>query len=877
MVNLYVDPRYGSDSFTVSYNYNPLKGALPAHFCGGTRAEHPLLAIDSLTQQPLVHAPFPFKTVTGAINYLKGGALLDPSLAVQNSTNGACPFLPTGGTFTSAYVIIHCLPGLYQNSTQVEPHNRLAGNGEVFPILLPNRVSIQGTSALNTVFEPVDGIGPVFEFGAADWNLGSACDPSLPEPADQTWSYIDSISISSAVHLDPDPSLNTPASQAGILVDAIAGHRVFLNVSNCFIYCNGVGVLADATQPSASGGVPPESERHRINLINNTFIWNLIGVWNGQLAAFASHVASKGFSHVSCINNIFDSSPPTSGDTDGTNATLLQLEVPFNQPTCVGATAKSLPRGMARWASLVKAATLKVIPIPGTTSFFYMKLPTINGMSNFEGLSEMNLFAVRSNGIAFECNAYESSRFDYSDLGTPGVPVPYASPAFDDNRATFFNGHLPSTGREFVSNQGGFFTPANNLTNYTRGTQWLSITQPQRQNLGIRGVYLVRDMLLYGAWDNTTPNNKPFRQSCEFDQSPTDFRLSPFTDSGYGALQIDGPLHSPPLFGQNAYIMDKGYPTPSETWPALMFNNGNPSVIHVTNRPLPSTPFGAGPWDHDCEGFGNPWVVPAYGNTAAIPDIGADEFDLNLVVGYRAGTTWFTTAVAAAGLPKIDNDFLWFVGEPAISAGAIAEFIVSQPSHMLWPAVSNYVASPLASSLYFPATVDTVPHLLPDVHPFWYYSFPAPFQHLFPTNWDWEPCSGNPYINRDLYVNPTAGIANPTGTFLLPSGYPDFSWLDKQDSTHVAQAPLTMWPQVPPTPPAVWLNTPLGCFGSFCQHLAEGDNPSPERPSHHPLMTTAPGSALHASLEFPLSGAPVGPTRVKRKSNLQSFTIFKQS
>ena len=76
------------------------------------------------------------------------------------------------------YAIIHVLPGLYARDKAYgpvvgthNPDNGLQPNGEKFPIYLPPRVSIQGTSALNTVFDvtsPEDDIaGPAFEFGTS--------------------------------------------------------------------------------------------------------------------------------------------------------------------------------------------------------------------------------------------------------------------------------------------------------------------------------------------------------------------------------------------------------------------------------------------------------------------------------------------------------------------------------------------------------------------------------------------------------------------------------------------------------------------------------------------------------------------------------------
>jgi hypothetical protein len=371
VIHLWVDPRYGSD--VLAFTYNPLPGS-PTQFCGsGLRAAHPLDEFDPTSGLPLLHAPMPFRTVTRALQYL----------SFVQGPNGEAPFSPVASPYSSAYVIIHCLPGLYQDSAfgnpnYVDPHNGLRPNGETFPILLPNRVSIQGASALNTIFEPLLGVGPVFEFGSASWNTGKASTDS-----GSAWSYIDSITISGTIRGPGGAPAITGQNQSAILVQGDHG-PVFLNVSNCFIYCNGVGVLVDSV------GVPTEAQKHQINLIHDTFAWNLIGVWNGQLAAPIGTVLgggpiSVGYAHVSCINDIFDSTPPCSGfPTGATGSGTLNLEVPMQNQMAF--CNKSLPAGMARWAGLVGAT-----PVGGPA----ILLPYVHGMSNFEGLDQDELLVPR--------------------------------------------------------------------------------------------------------------------------------------------------------------------------------------------------------------------------------------------------------------------------------------------------------------------------------------------------------------------------------------------------------------------------------------------------------------------------------------------------
>lgn len=748
------------------------------------------------------------------------------------------------------------------------------GNGESFPIRLPNRVSIQGTSALNTVFEPLRGVGPVFEFGSASWNLGKATNDN-----DTAWSYIDSVSISGTIWLNqPGEPAPSPESQSAIVVRGGTGQRVFLNVSNCFLYCNGIGVLVDAPLASAGLGIPPpESELHRVHLINNTFAWNMIGVWNGQRDPMVpigsvriplvgtTGPVSRGFAHVSCINNIFDSTPPISGNPD---IGPVQLEVPMlNQSPSCG--RKSLPRGMDRWSGLVGAPTTM------TVGAFTLRLPRVHGMSNFEGLDESDLLVQHPTSASLDTNAYEQTRFNRA------IASAVADPGFEGNRATFFP-TLQFTGPDVVSTT-MVTNPANDLTLYTGGFAFTSPGSTLLQNLRVRGAVYVRDLLHLGGW----AAGGPFFQTCDFDQSPADFRLAPNPMSWFGSLDpVNRTVPAATVAGW--ILVDRGFPdvAASQAWPATMDPTGLSTPISVPSHPVPVVagyPVSNGPWEFDCEGFGNPRVVRGpTANAQDRVDIGADEFDLNAVAGYRAGTTAFLTAGLAGSLPAMDNTFLWFLGVQVPGAGAPVVEVV-KPVHALWPAVQNYQMSlPPGIALYLPSYVDTVPHLLPDEHPYHFYTF-LPIPNLFPTNWVWETCSppisGFDIVNRRLFVDPSAGIPNPTGSTRM-LGNPELNWLDDPASHALPSGTplvMTIWPQLPPTPPSQYVLDPLRGFGPFCEHLGP-----PERPFQHAGISSAPAnSAMRFSLEFSRLNAPLivpqvgGFTKIDRKSNLQSFQVIK--
>lgn len=864
-IHLWVDPRNGSDALAATYD--PLPNSA-TRFCGsGFRVSHPLLELDPVTGLPLLHAAMPFRTVTGALQYLQ---------LIQGPT-GEAPFAPATGQYKAAYVIIHCLPGLYQDAhptdpSYVDPHNGLKPNGETFPIKLPNRVAIQGTSALNTIFEPVTGKGPVFEFGYAPWNLGKAAN----DPGD-LWSFIDSITISGVIR---GPDANPPISaenQTAILVRGAEGQRVFLNVSNCFIYCNGIGVLADTFKPAT--GDPVESERSQINLIHNTFAWNVIGVWNGQLTAPIGAVwvltgplpSSKGFAHVSCVNNIFDSTPPCSGSPAGPGPRTLSLEVPMrNQmPSCT----KSVPAGMARWAGLVSTTPV---------GWSGVLLPYVHGMSNFEGLDEFELW-VGGPTNSRDTNAYEQTRFNRAVLF--GV----VDLSFALDRSTFLP-NLPFTQTDFPTTIVNYpSTSAYNLTIITGGLafQGSGPSASTPQDLLIRGALFVRDLMHLGGW---APGG-PYFLDCDFDQAPTDFRLAPTAMQWYSSLD---PVNRsmPPTGPMPNPMVDRGFPNQFETWPAPMFNGTSSPVILVPPLPRPALSSDS-ETPHDCEGHGNPRVVPGNGLTGAalvaLPDIGADELDLNVLAGRRAGSDTFQQSAANPSIVRIENDYMFFLGPVFPGSTNPTPALVQPPDHTAWPPVPSFLVSPpVPVALYIPLYVDTVPHLLPDAHPFHFFFFPLP--NLFPTNWVWETCAppinGQPIVNTSLFMDPLVGVANPTGSAQLLTD-PAYRWLDYLQPNNPFQ--LTKWGQVPPVPPAVFYNSKLKGFGLWCEHVTDPNDPlvlvSPQRPSQHPYISGASSgnnTAMRVSLEFGYGNAPTGTidangtfSPVSRFSNLQTFLVVK--
>ncbi len=278
-LQLWVDPHDGDDAQASALNPHSTISA----GCTSPPAPNPMAVLPDPNFGLLMHAPYPFKTVTGAVNYLN--SIFTTGLPFYNGIVG-----PVGQQYdvTVTHAIIHCLPGKYSRLTSQDPHTRLFGNGETYPIQLPNRVCIQGTSALNTVFyleklpdaEGDVAEGPAFRFGSSPATRGieTTIDSIsiFGAPSSSNHSTTPSPDYFSAIHLDP-----TNASSP--------------TLTNCFIFACGIGVLVDAPDMVSSF--------HEPVLVNNTLADNNVSVWNGQTARGNSSV---GVSRLILINNILE-------------------------------------------------------------------------------------------------------------------------------------------------------------------------------------------------------------------------------------------------------------------------------------------------------------------------------------------------------------------------------------------------------------------------------------------------------------------------------------------------------------------------------------------------------------------------------------------
>jgi hypothetical protein len=246
----------------------------------------------------LQHAPYAFKTLTNSTGAL---AYIYSNFNFGLSGQAGLPWLNGTTGCQVTHIVIHCLPGLYGPSAipGLSDNDAEAGlpfNGETWPALIRDTVSLQGTSALDTIF---DGrlqdtrIIEVNEF----INSGISHDES----------FIDSLTVRRARR-----ATLTRGNGAGIYVhsrrpDALTPANSYITISNCFITDNVVGIGVDSfvrTEPSTSAA-------QRIRVVNNTIAWNACGIWSGRLAdgfpANELHI-----NEMAILNTIFDSGSPAS-------------------------------------------------------------------------------------------------------------------------------------------------------------------------------------------------------------------------------------------------------------------------------------------------------------------------------------------------------------------------------------------------------------------------------------------------------------------------------------------------------------------------------------------------------------------------------------
>jgi hypothetical protein len=772
VIHLWVDPLHGSDELargtTGIRPRNPKLGSIEDAFCpaplAGYRAPNDVLTtLPSGARADLRHAPFAFKTITAAVQYIRD--LAPPGTAPLPFVGADDPTTPgVVDRVVWAAAVIHLMPGIYgpnpPTSIVVDPGPALPHNGESFPIKLPPRVSLQGTSALNTILDARTslntdgtGIGPILEFGT--------------EPESGYGTYIDSLTLTgvdaATPSFDYDALLRDalPPS-AGETIGSIAAvyvgssHPSRLQVSNCFIVRNSIGVLVAASED--------ESVVHdEVVLAGNTFARNGIGLWNGQnvprTSAAETPAEVKGLSRLFIVNNVFDSTFPDDGVS-------------------------------------VSACDERDVPADGTMLQFDpvgLLNVTRSNTSAFEGITsdDMRVRTAQSPDVYEDFNAYELSS---SALG----------PAFNAFQGTTYADAPPYAVLPRTVPAGTSPTPASSLA--AGATDISAITGEQGSGVAEmehRGILFVNDLFCSDHSDGLYAQT-----GTGHDLSPHDFRIAP-----QAAAATEGLAPVPDRVNP---LIDRGIPVAP-----LRFENEHwmpiPGYIEGQLALAPGT-FTFTAFDNDCEGFGNPRVFdhPLVTNrsypigsatpSAATQDLGADELNPLLIAGYTDRTTRISRR--GAFVPNApNNDRIWFLGptgalggsylspsctvvtgtvppQPPVGSGLLRN--IQYPFSPLW--VSQGDAYDPLFQVYdyptpapgfpnfrteYPAEVNQItPHLLPDIHPFWPELFelasPGTGALISPSYPWWLPaCAPSlPPINFQLYQDPLARVSNPPGTLV---------------------------------------------------------------------------------------------------------------
>ncbi len=280
-----VDSIYGDDVEAVKHNPTKL-GGNPTYPHRGK----PLMYHTNTNEigGVLTTAPYSFRTISAALTYV---SQFNPGAAT------GWPWVNTKSQKKIIAFVIQLMPGLYgpilnpdSKGREIDPKSGLPWNGESFPLHIPDWVSIQGTSALNTIIDVRgnEANGPrtyAFGFSSNLNNLNS-----------HLYSFLDGLTIRNA---RTEMTCLAPAG-AAVYVDCTDGN-CRPTISNCFIVMNDVGIAVD--------GAPDEDIQGPV-IVNDTLAWNGIGIWNGELNATGQ---SYGYVLLAIWNTLFDATPPPAG------------------------------------------------------------------------------------------------------------------------------------------------------------------------------------------------------------------------------------------------------------------------------------------------------------------------------------------------------------------------------------------------------------------------------------------------------------------------------------------------------------------------------------------------------------------------------------
>ena len=277
-----VDPLRGDDVLASTQNpplvATPTSPLTPLSLHPDLGDPSDLLPIAGVLQQ----APFSFKTLTAAVAYGRQFVGFTKVFGPRR--------------LRIRHVLIHCLPGLYGpfdplNPTlpRIDPQSGLPFNGETWPVTIPSFVSIQGTSALDTIFDGRLGMPHIL----------AVTDPNATSVSHEE-SFIDSVTIRNARSSPTSTGYGTGAgiyiySTSPIFLPAICK----ITITNCFITSNRVGIGVDSYDF-------PSPVTHKPRIINNTIAWNAIGLWSGNTRL----MGATSINQLLLLNNIFDSTSP---------------------------------------------------------------------------------------------------------------------------------------------------------------------------------------------------------------------------------------------------------------------------------------------------------------------------------------------------------------------------------------------------------------------------------------------------------------------------------------------------------------------------------------------------------------------------------------
>lgn len=596
-----------------------------------------------------------------------------------------------------------------------------------------------------------------------------------------------------------------------------------------------------------------------VTIINNTFAFNYLGIYNGQTKPSAGGRV-VGISRLIVHNNIFDSKGPQAYD---------RFEV-------------TPPAG----------GQIGACPYPLT---WINNLTGGGSAVDWVGIPADDLAIAHPAPWAGNYNAYE-----YNDA----VPNPPVKGFY--NTSWFHQAYAPT------SIPSGFQEPpqpppSRNIARYTG--------QFFDSNSQVRGVLYVRD-LFCSMWKIGGHNPSPGK----FDLSAMDFRLSPSVAESFNPIS---PPPSPGNGGVNPLMNNGFVVLDLSAYPIVMQNGlqltAPPGYLPLEPNSQSTWPYHA--WMFDAEGFGNLRVhahpanvppEPPTGDPYGFIDIGADEIGDLIVAGYEYGTTTFAsfTDETNDGLNKWplgapqkytkapDNKYVYHLGPvssqvPSSPRPDLARFRVQDqrlfpepppPSgtYPWWLFESPYGGSPFWDEYRFENSASTcinyyhpgsaalvssvVPYLLPDIHPWWIGITGNP------VNIVWEPCS--PMRNVFLYWNPFTGTVNPPGSYLGGTYTPPSPWsgptweFDWMDLTPYGLLATTLWSW---TPKGVGPASIDG-FDSWCRAFEAGNaNVFDALP---PTFPTPQNLTVSRSLRFSLETNDGGTWSAQ--SNLQSFEVVVQ-